>query len=129
MRTLLIQLVLCAYLLQPLLASAQGRPDPLNYPLKQYGFILAVSILGGFVSWYTRVRKGELQGSNVGQLIGELCTSAFSGLLAFWGCEYMGFPPVLTAGIVGIAGHMGTRGISVLEDVLKLWIERRAQRE
>jgi hypothetical protein len=35
---------------------------------------------------------------------------------------------VVTPAVVGIAGHMGTRGISMLEDVLKLWLTRKAEK-
>lgn len=103
-------------LLLPAVSSA-GEPakDPLAYPLKQYGFILATALLGGLVSWYAKVRKGEVAGWNLMQLIGELCTSAFAGLLAFWLCELSNAPQLLTASLVGIAGHMGTRAISAFE--------------
>jgi hypothetical protein len=100
----------------------------MQYPLKQYGFMLAISILGGFVGWYAKVKRGEMNGWNIQALIGELATSAFSGLIAFWCCEYLNLPPVVTPAVVGIAGHMGTRGISMLEDVLKLWLTRKAEK-
>lgn len=100
-------------------AETVGIKDPLNYPLKQYIFILAISLLGGLVGWYSKVRRGQLQATNLMSLIGELCTSALSGLLAFYVCEYLNFVPVLTAAIVGVAGHMGTRAITWAEETLK----------
>ena len=42
-------------------------------------------------------------------------TAAFSGLLAFWGCEAAGFDPLWTAVLVGISGHMGTRALYQIE--------------
>lgn len=107
--------VVCVSLLWPLWARASEK-DPLNYPLKQYGFMLAIALLGGLVSWYAKVRRGEATPWNVMQLTGELCTSAFAGLLAFWICEYMGIPPALEAALVGVAGHMGTRAITTFEE-------------
>jgi len=117
MRSILVQAILCIYLLQPMLsvATEAAIKDPLNYPLKQYGFMLATALLGGLVSWYAKVRKGEISAWNVMQLIGELCTSAFAGLVAFWVCEYLNSPPLLTASLVGMAGHMGTRAIQTFE--------------
>jgi hypothetical protein len=100
--------------LLPVVAKAQTK-DPLAYPLKQYGFILGTALLGGLVSWYAKVRKGEIPAWNITQLIGELATSAFAGLLAFWFCELSGAPQLLTASLVGIAGHMGTRAITTFE--------------
>lgn len=90
--------------------------DPLSYPLKQYGFMLGVALLGGVVSWYAKVRKGEAQAWNIMQLVGELATSAFAGLIAFWICEASGLSLSWTVPLVGIAGHMGTRAISTFEN-------------
>lgn len=109
----LVALVLV--LLAPLLARADAK-GPLDYSLKQYGLTLAIALLGGLVSWLTKVRKGDASPWNVMQLVGELCTSAFAGLMAFWLCEWSGAPPLLSAALTGIAGHMGTRAISTFEE-------------
>lgn len=121
MRTL-IQLALALYLsMGPIAAWAQSEPkDPLSYPLKTYGFMLIMAIFGGFVSWYAKVRRNEIPGSSLFHLIGEITTSAFAGLVTFFICEYAGLPQVITAPLVGIAGHMGAKVIS--------WYEERATR-
>lgn len=120
MHILLIVLVLVV-LLVPLAAWAQTK-GPLDYSLKQYGFILATALLGGLVSWSARVRKGEAQAWNLMQLIGELATSAFAGLLAFWLCEWSATPALLTAPLAGIAGYMGTRALQTFETfALRRW--------
>lgn len=98
-------------------AAEVAAKDPLNYPLKQYGFVLAMALLGGLVSWIAKVRAGTLQAWNLMSLVGELCTSALAGLLCFWLCEWQGFSPLLTASLVGIAGHMGTRALLMAEKV------------
>lgn len=109
-------------LLLPMAASAEPAKDPFAYPLKQYGFILGTALLGGLVSWYAKVRKGETQAWNLTQLIGELATSAFAGLLMFWLCELSNAPQLLTASLVGISGHMGTRAITALESfAMRRW--------
>lgn len=109
-------------LLLPMAARAEPAKDPFAYPLKQYGFILGTALLGGLVSWYAKVRKGEAQAWNLTQLIGELSTSAFAGLLMFWLCELSNSPQLLTASLVGISGHMGTRAITALENfAMKRW--------
>lgn len=112
---IIVILALVAVLLGPLAARAEAK-NPLNYDLKQYGFVLIISLLGGLVGWLNKVRKGEASAWNVMQLVGELCTSAFAGLLAFWLCEWSGAPPLLTAALTGIAGHMGTRAINTFEE-------------
>lgn len=108
-------LALVLVLLAPLAARADSK-GPLDYSLKQYGMTLAIALLGGLVSWLAKVRKGEASAWNVMQLVGELCTSAFAGLMAFWLCEWSGAPPLLSAALTGIAGHMGTRAIAVFEE-------------
>lgn len=96
--------------------AAEATPkDPFSYPLKQYGFMLGVALLGGTVSWIAKVRRGEAKAWNVMHLIGELATSAFAGLVCFWLCEAMGLSSIWTAPLVGIAGHMGTRAIGAFE--------------
>ena len=96
--------------------SAWAEPkDPLAYPLKQYGLMLGTALLGGLVSWAAKVRSGSVSGWNIMNLVGELCTSSFAGLIAFWLCESFNFAPLLTASLVGIAGHMGTRAITSFE--------------
>jgi hypothetical protein len=96
-------------------AQATAERDPLNYPIKQYGFILGVALLGGLVSWAAKVRAGTLRAWNLMALVGELSTSAFAGLLCFWFCEWQSLDPLLTASLVGVAGHMGTRALILAE--------------
>lgn len=116
-------LLLCMHLLLPALAFAQVK-NPLDYPLKQYGLILGIALLGGIVSWYSKVKRGELSPFSLHHLMGELVTSALAGLLCFWLCEWAGFPPLLTAALAGVAGHMGTKAITLLEE----WATKRARK-
>lgn len=106
--------------------AAQAAKDPMAYPISQYGFVLAVSLLGGLVGWFSKVRKGEVQGTDFRVLMGELTTSALAGLLTFWLCEWGNVSPLLTAAFAGVAGHMGTRGIALLEDFFKRWVDSRS---
>ena len=106
----------------PATAQTSIPKDPLNYPLKQYGFMLGLALFGGLVSWVAKVRKGEAQAWNVMQLVGELATSAFAGLLCFWICDASGLSMSWTVPLVGIAGHMGTRAITAFETMAqKRW--------
>lgn len=127
MRCFAVQVLLCLYLLLPARAYAEGAnaaDNPLSYSLKEYGFMLGISMLGGAVSWYAKVRKGDPSAMSIFAVMGELMTSAFSGLVAFLGCKYLGLSPTLTAAIVGVAGHMGTRAINAAEAMLQSRIDR-----
>jgi len=118
----LVEILLCLHLLAlPVGAWAQAvvPKDPLSYPLRVYGFMLAVAILGGFVSWYAKVRRNEIPAGSVFHLIGEVTTSAFAGMLTFFACEYANLPQILTAALVGVSGHMGAKLISLAEEAAK----------
>lgn len=118
-------LLLSAHLPLPALAFAQDRMrDPLSIPLKTYGLMLGIALLGGFASWYGKVKRGEIPGWSVFHLIGEFATSALAGLLCFWVCEWMGLSQLITAPLAGIAGHMGTRAIALFEE----WATKRAKK-
>ena len=49
------------------------------------------------------------------ELIGEIATSAFAGLITFWLCEAAQLDPLVTAALVGISGHMGSRALYQFE--------------
>ena len=124
---LLADIVLCITLLMPLAAQAQhvAAKDPFSYSLRIYGLMLATAILGGFVSWYGKVRRGEISPGSVFHLIGEITTSAFVGLVVFWACEYLNLPQLVTAPIVGVAGHLGAKAITWIERVAQSGIENK----
>lgn len=118
MRYLLVTAFFALWL-WPLASLAQERlKSPLDFNLRHYGLMLAAALLGGFVSWINKVRRGELPLWGMHHLIGELATSAFAGLLMFWLCEWAGFPQFLTAAFTGVAGHMGTRAIALFEQYM-----------
>lgn len=110
----------------PVTSAAQTAiKSPLSYSLKEYGAVLAVALLGGIASWWAKVRKGEVLIWNITALIGELCISAFAGLMAFYLCENFNVSPLLTAAIVGMSGHAGAKGITWLESLGQKIAERR----
>lgn len=89
--------------------------DPTSYGLITYAWVVALSILGGAASFFGKVKSGAARWFNIAELIGEMFISAFAGLVTFYLCEWSGFSPLLTAVLVAVAGHMGTRAIFVLE--------------
>lgn len=126
MSRMILALILSLHLLLPLAVQAQTvLKTPLSYSLQEYGIVLATALLGGLANWWIKVRRGEMLGWSIAALIGELCVSAFAGLTAFWLCEWWGMPPLLTAAIVGMAGHAGARGLNALEAIGQRVVERR----
>lgn len=89
--------------------------DPMTYPLITYAWVLFLSGWGGAVSFIRRVKSGQTRPHNIVEFIGEIVTSAFAGVITFYLCEASGISPLMTAVLVAITGHMGTRGIYQLE--------------
>lgn len=92
--------------------------DPTTYSLLTYAWVLALSALGGAVSFVRKVKSGAARAFNIPEFVGEIITSAFAGIITFWLCEAAEFRPLITAAFVGIAGHMGSRAIFHLEQFL-----------
>lgn len=95
--------------------------DPTAYPLITYVWVILMAAWGGLVSFVRKRREGVVRAFNVTELIGELFTSAFVGIVTFLLCEWSGVPPLLTAAFVGITGHMGSRALFMFEH----WAEAR----
>jgi len=122
--TYLYALIIALHLAGPVMAQ-EVHKNPLSYSLRDYGVILAIAMLGGFVRWYNAVRRGESAAYDLRILVGELFTSAFMGILTFWACEAMNVQPLITAAMAGMAGHAGVSGLLWAERVLKRFLERR----
>ena len=122
----LVTLILVLHLMLPISALAEGAlKHPLSYSLQEYALVLALALAGGLASWWAKVRRGELVMWNLSALIGELCMSAFAGVLAFWLCELFKLDPLLTACIVGMTGHAGARALTWFEVLGQRYVETR----
>lgn len=99
--------------------------DPFNYSFLTYLWVVAISSWGGAVSFHRKVVLGHARPFNTAELAGEILTSAFVGVVTFWLCEWASIPQMLTAAFVGVTGHMGSRAIWQLENVLERWFANR----
>lgn len=95
--------------------------DPTAYSFITYAWIVFLSAWGGAISFLRKRKSGEARPFNLVELVGELMTSGLSGLITFWLCEASAINPLVTAALVGIAGHMGSRGLFALEK----WAEKK----
>lgn len=93
--------------------------DPTSYSLLTYSWVFLLAILGGVVSFYRKLQAGQTKIFNIVEFLGELSTSAFAGVITFWLCENAGISPLMTAAMVGVSGHMGSRAIYFFEKWLK----------
>jgi hypothetical protein len=95
--------------------------DPMTYGLLTYVWVFALSAWGGFVSFWRKLKDGKARPFNIMELVGELFTSAFAGVITFWLCQAAALDGLLTAALVGISGHMGSRAIAQMEN----WASKR----
>jgi hypothetical protein len=102
-----------------MMPEKESMADPMAYPLITYVWVFVWSAFGGIVSFIQKVKAGHARVFNLAEFVGELCTSAFVGLLTFWLCQSQGISPLNTAIAVSISGHMGTRALFMLEKNLE----------
>jgi len=79
-----------------------------------YGWIIALSMLGGLVAFIRRLNQSkEPKPLNeiFMRLFGELIISAFAGIITVLLCIYWNMPLVLIGVLAGIAGHLGGKAI------------------
>ena len=78
-------------------------------------WVLVLSLWGGLISYFTRLRTGVIEKYSTKDLILELGGSAFSGIITFYLCSAADFNQFLTAAVVGVSGHMGSRLLTEIE--------------
>lgn len=95
--------------------------DPSTYGIITYLWVGGLAAWGGLISFLRKRREGKARPWNIMELVGELFTSAFVGIITFWLCEAAGMHPLLTAALIGVSGHMGSRAMFHFEK----WAENR----
>ena len=98
--------------------SAGAMKDPFSYGWAAYAWVIAWASAGGIVSFRQKLKRGDVRAFNIAEFVGEIFTSAFVGVLAFWICEYSDVPKILQAVVISISGHMGTRAIFLFEQFM-----------
>jgi len=93
--------------------------DPTSYSLITYGWVFMLAIAGGVVNFMRKLQQGHARVFNLVEFIGEVVTSAFAGVITFWLCEHAQISGLITAALVGISGHMGSRALFTIEEYLK----------
>ena len=93
--------------------------DPTTYSMITYVWVSALAAWGGLVSYLKKHREGVVSRFSVNELIGELVTSAFAGVITFWLCELGEIDPLLSAVFIAISGHMSARIIFLIENSME----------
>lgn len=81
-------------------------------------WVSILSLLGATTNYIRKIRAGKIERFSISELVGDIVISFFLGVITFLLCKGAGFDEYLTAGLVGLVSHMGTRGIVMLEDFI-----------
>ena len=76
-------------------------------------WMILLSIFGGVVSYLQKLAYGHKFSWVI--FLSEIATSAFVGVLTFLLCDEANFSLEITAALIGISGHMGTRALYKIE--------------
>ena len=90
-------------------------PDRVNEFVKTVGPWVATIILscwGGTVSYITKNRKRQFK---LRDLFFDLIVSSFAGIVMYLLCLHAGLDQRISAVLIAISGHMGTRAIASFE--------------
>lgn len=98
--------------------------SPENYGILTWVWVVGISILGGTVRTLTQLKLGMTWQDLARRWAIDIVVSAFIGIVTFSLCEYANFDQMLTAAIVGISAHMGTRAIVLIEELGYSWIKK-----
>ena len=102
-------------------------PDKLhnliNSPFLAYSWVLLLSAWGGVAGYIGKIKRGNVRFS-FAELIGEVCISGFVGIVTYLLCQSAQIDELLTAAMVAIAGHMGSRAILMLEKLLQNKVQK-----
>lgn len=103
--------------------------DPTNWGWAIWVLAMGMSVAGGLVNWYRRVRAGHTRAFNLVELVGEIFTSGFVGLAVFMALQAFDQPLGICATAAGIGGHMATRLLFWVERLIESWLESRVRSE
>lgn len=92
--------------------------SPETYSWLTYLWVLGLSMWGGVAGFMSKVKRGRAHPFNLMEFVGEIVVSGLVGVCTFFLCEWADLDQLFTAAAVGITGHMGSRGIMLLERVI-----------
>lgn len=98
--------------------------DPTTYSTLTYLWVLGLATWGGVAGYIRKARRGAVVRFSVAELLGEIVISAFVGLITFYLCDASQIDPRLTAVMVAISGHMGSRAIFLFETRATRFVDR-----
>ncbi|MEJ1402646.1 MAG: phage holin family protein [Candidatus Sedimenticola sp. (ex Thyasira tokunagai)] len=93
--------------------------DPTSYSMITYLWVSGLAAWGGVVNYIRKVKDGHSKRFSITELVGEIVTSSFAGVITFWLCEMSQIDSLFSAVLIAISGHMGARAIYLIEAILE----------
>jgi hypothetical protein len=83
-----------------------------------------LSFLGGVTSYIRKKNNGTITGFSLSAFIGDMVIAGFVGVVTYLLCKGVGLNELLTAGLVGISSHMGTKAIVFVEQFVPKYLDK-----
>lgn len=96
---------------------------PFDYSIITYLWVALISVMGGIANFFHKVKMGAVRAFNITEFVGEIFISAFTGMITFWLCEWAAIAPLLSAVLIAVSGHMGSRAIFLIEKAIERKVE------
>lgn len=103
----------------------EAPKDPWSYSMLTYVWVVLWASAGGIASFISKVRSGQARWCNLAELAGEIFIAGFVGLMTFWLCEWAEIDGRLSAVLIAISGHMGSRALFAGERLTMRYLEAR----
>ena len=99
--------------------------DPASFSVLTYLVMMALAIWGGIVRVIREIALNDKSLTHIlGIFIAEMCVSGFAGTITFALCLSANISFAYTGALTAIAGYMGGRSLSLLEQIYKTWKDR-----
>ncbi len=81
-------------------------------------WISALTIFGAIAGYIKKLKDGTIERFRISELVGDIVISFFLGVVTYLLCKGVGVNEYLSAGLVGFVSHLGTKGITMLENFI-----------
>ncbi len=87
-------------------------------PVFTYCWMVGLAALGGVAGYLRKIRQGLTKKFSIVELACEMVISVFVGAVTLLMCDSHGVDKATTGAMVGLAGHLGSRAIYILEVIV-----------
>ena len=100
-----------------------------KYEWITYAWVILISFWGGVARYMERVSLMPDLKISITGLIGDVVISGFVGLVTFFICEAWKVDRMMSAALIGISAHMGSRGLFLFEKLVIDLIKKHAKHD